>query len=262
MVIFSNSSIVLAQHVPFTLTQSPLKQFKSGIDAKYVICKEGLQLVIKTENGSPACVKYDTAQKLILREWAQYQVLVKYLGQGFVGHTMYNQTTSGNQSGYYHPRAMPPETISKISSEPLPPIPVTPTISLSKPNIIRIISVGMSPNPLKIGDIPKFTLTYQNISDNPIYGGDGDCGNLYYEISPKSAVQLRPDLGSLCAQVPPIISTNQTVTVLGVPSGFSNYEILQSGMLNVIMNLYLQENLSNRPNSLTETIQFNVNATQ
>ncbi|MDH2908287.1 MAG: hypothetical protein PXX83_09370 [Candidatus Nitrosotalea sp.] len=52
-----------------TITLDPLEQFKSGISAKDVTCKEGLQLVIKAEDGSPACVKYDTAQKLIEREW-------------------------------------------------------------------------------------------------------------------------------------------------------------------------------------------------
>jgi Spherulation-specific family 4 len=45
----------------------PLKQFKSGILANDVICKEGLQLVIKTEDGSPACMYKTTAQKLVER---------------------------------------------------------------------------------------------------------------------------------------------------------------------------------------------------
>jgi len=49
---------------------SPLKQFKSGIDAKDVVCKEGLQLVIKSKVGSPACVKPSSAAKLALWGWA------------------------------------------------------------------------------------------------------------------------------------------------------------------------------------------------
>lgn len=48
---------------------SPLKQFKSGIDAKDVVCKEGLQLVIKFKIGSPACVKPSSATKLALWGW-------------------------------------------------------------------------------------------------------------------------------------------------------------------------------------------------
>ena len=50
--------------------QSPLKQFKSGIAARDVTCKEGLQLVIRAENTSPACVLPQSVQKLIQLGWA------------------------------------------------------------------------------------------------------------------------------------------------------------------------------------------------
>ena len=49
----------------------PLKQFKSGIAAKDVTCKEGLQLVIKTKDSSPACVRSLTAAKLVTLGWAK-----------------------------------------------------------------------------------------------------------------------------------------------------------------------------------------------
>ena len=48
---------------------SPLKQFKSGIAANDVKCNNGLSLVIKAEDGSPVCVKQQTAQKLVERAW-------------------------------------------------------------------------------------------------------------------------------------------------------------------------------------------------
>jgi len=48
---------------------SPLAQFKSGIAAKDVTCKQGFQLIFKAEDGSPACVKPDTVQKLVARNW-------------------------------------------------------------------------------------------------------------------------------------------------------------------------------------------------
>lgn len=50
---------------------SPLAQFKSGISANDVKCKQGLQLVIKAEDNSPACVTPDTATKLMSRGWAK-----------------------------------------------------------------------------------------------------------------------------------------------------------------------------------------------
>jgi hypothetical protein len=48
---------------------SPLKQFRSEIQSYEIICKEGLELVIKSSDGSPACVKPETKTKLIERGW-------------------------------------------------------------------------------------------------------------------------------------------------------------------------------------------------
>ncbi len=54
-----------------TFIDSPLKQFKSGIAAKDVACKTEFVLVIKSEDDSPACLKPDTATKLITRGWSK-----------------------------------------------------------------------------------------------------------------------------------------------------------------------------------------------
>ncbi len=48
---------------------APLKQLKSGIPANEIKCNQGLVLIIKTSDNSPACVKPQTAQKLINRGW-------------------------------------------------------------------------------------------------------------------------------------------------------------------------------------------------
>src|SRR5574340_654293 len=47
---------------------SPLKQFKSGIQAQTVQCKTGDELILKSQDGSPACVKPMTAKILIDRD--------------------------------------------------------------------------------------------------------------------------------------------------------------------------------------------------
>ncbi len=52
-------------------TLAPLKQIKSGVSANNVQCNSGFVLVIKTEDGSPACVKPDSATKLLARGWTQ-----------------------------------------------------------------------------------------------------------------------------------------------------------------------------------------------
>jgi len=48
---------------------SPLKQQDANLPPELVICKQGLQLIIKTEDNSPACVKPETAMKLVERGW-------------------------------------------------------------------------------------------------------------------------------------------------------------------------------------------------
>lgn len=48
---------------------SPLQQIKNGIEPAAVKCKEGLVLVLKHGNDSPACVKPKTADVLYERNW-------------------------------------------------------------------------------------------------------------------------------------------------------------------------------------------------
>jgi len=51
---------------------SPKKQMKSGVNAVDVTCKQGLELILKTTDGSSACVKPATASTLIERGWAKF----------------------------------------------------------------------------------------------------------------------------------------------------------------------------------------------
>lgn len=51
---------------------SPLQQFRSGVNAQDIKCQPNyFRLIIKTENGCPACVKPDTSTILIQRGWAK-----------------------------------------------------------------------------------------------------------------------------------------------------------------------------------------------
>ena len=52
-----------------TSQMTPRAQMLAGLSANQVMCKEGLNLVIKTTDGSPACVKASTVYKLIERSW-------------------------------------------------------------------------------------------------------------------------------------------------------------------------------------------------
>ena len=50
-----------------TVRESPLKQLKSGIEPKDIVCKIGLELVIKKSNGEPVCIKGTSVKSLTLR---------------------------------------------------------------------------------------------------------------------------------------------------------------------------------------------------
>lgn len=57
--------------LPPLTTMPPLKMLEEGYSIKDVKCNLGLWLVTKTEDGSPACVRPDTAYALIYRGWAK-----------------------------------------------------------------------------------------------------------------------------------------------------------------------------------------------
>jgi len=50
---------------------SPRAQMKLGTPSDQVQCREGLDLIFKATDDSPACVKPQTAQKLIERGWSR-----------------------------------------------------------------------------------------------------------------------------------------------------------------------------------------------
>jgi len=49
---------------------SPREQMKMGIDAHQIQCKSGHQLVFKSTNWSPSCVKSSSVEKLMMIGWA------------------------------------------------------------------------------------------------------------------------------------------------------------------------------------------------
>lgn len=49
---------------------SPLKQFQAGTSVENIKCEDGMQLAIKKEDSSPACVKPQTAARLMVMGWA------------------------------------------------------------------------------------------------------------------------------------------------------------------------------------------------
>ncbi len=81
--------------IPKWLTgESPLRQYRSGISENIVVCKEDLQLIIKIEDNSPACVKPQTIKILVERGWAKNPTLTlsTFLEQSYNGTRYKNGT--------------------------------------------------------------------------------------------------------------------------------------------------------------------------
>lgn len=47
----------------------PLQQVEAGVEPEHVACSAGMELLIKSSNGSPACVKPATAERLVQLGW-------------------------------------------------------------------------------------------------------------------------------------------------------------------------------------------------
>ncbi|HXG74644.1 MAG TPA: PEFG-CTERM sorting domain-containing protein [Candidatus Nitrosotenuis sp.] len=47
----------------------PLQQIEAGVEPEHVACRSGMELLIKSSNGSPACVKPATAERLVQLGW-------------------------------------------------------------------------------------------------------------------------------------------------------------------------------------------------
>jgi|GEM_PF-2400718 len=69
---FTNVSSIMNQpSIGSNNISNPLKQFRLGVPAKNVKCQHGLELVIKAEDGTPACVTSQTMKNLVERNWAE-----------------------------------------------------------------------------------------------------------------------------------------------------------------------------------------------
>jgi hypothetical protein len=69
----SDNSTTTPETIPTpakTTMLDPLMQFKSGVAAKDVQCGSDFQLVLKAEDGSPACIKKNNVDDLVKRGWA------------------------------------------------------------------------------------------------------------------------------------------------------------------------------------------------
>jgi hypothetical protein len=276
-------------NVPNNHTLSPLKQLKLGIAISDIQCKEGLVLVVKESNVNPACIKPTSSPRLLLHGWitvekfeAQHSATLQNKVSTSIPENInttnsiktQNGTNATNQSV-----ASQNETkiisnqintdnttvLSRTTSESSASFSsylLNPTVSSTKTGFIKLLSVGMSPNPLKVDDKPEFTATFQNISAKVFYiNGGCRATTLFSSIDPSSDVQEYPGANLMCADWQKGIEPNETFTTIAHSKSLNGYyQITKPGLLHVTLDQYITDRKTGW--DLIETIQFNVNATQ
>ena len=76
IIVILTSSLVISSNIVFAqvdIMLSPLKQFRSGISTMDVKCSTGYVLTVKSEDGSPACVRPLTVKILTERGWSKFE---------------------------------------------------------------------------------------------------------------------------------------------------------------------------------------------
>lgn len=67
---FDNNLVLL--QIEILSSSAPRKQIANGILPENIICKFGFDLVFKSSNGKPVCIKHSTVEKLAERGWTTY----------------------------------------------------------------------------------------------------------------------------------------------------------------------------------------------
>ncbi len=275
---------------------SPLKQVQSGVLPQNVKCNQDLVLII-AENGTPACVRPATEQKLLDRGWitpekfeSAQPIIQSNVTSVISPNVLANNTTAVNQTlaptngtsisnstNNILNNSINTQTINLITQNQT--IPINVTITSNKPNSVKIISIGLSPYPLKVGEIATFSITYQNILGEPLYAYEGcqahPIGVIIYPFDVVSASFPRERLPE-CADGPRIIEPNDTHTSYGSPDpagpqnlnnfdyagfGYGFYTITKPSSLHITMELFLRINHPTDKYDILETVQFETNAT-
>lgn len=268
LVISNQIALAGAQTLP-----SPLEQVRSGVAPQDVKCGQGLELVINKFSEEPACVGLSHIARLLAIGWTTpdtYAALHPPINQAktLIPQKVLEDNGTGNKTNADITKTTlnsnaPNNSASRFGSIKLPKGISTPLISSSNPPYLKLLSIGMYPNPPKVGDWFGFNATFQNISNKSFYISHGcRATTLFSTIMPISSVQEYPAYNKImCADYQKEIKPNETFTT-GAHSLPHNgaYKIIRSGLLNVTLTQVTTDHKTGW--KVAETVNFNVNATQ
>ena len=70
--IYETIQILIFDEMSITTGVSPKAQIQRDVNPPDVICRQGLELIMKNSDKSPACVNFDSMEKLITRGWGKF----------------------------------------------------------------------------------------------------------------------------------------------------------------------------------------------
>ena len=94
-----STSLLIVDAGAVTYFPSPLKQVSDGSLPEHVTCNEGLSLIIKIADGSPACVSHTSVEKLMQREWGMkiFDTNIAQKAQSIWDHSMQQQENGSDE---------------------------------------------------------------------------------------------------------------------------------------------------------------------
>ena len=210
-------------------------------------------LIIKESTNQPSCVKPTSEQRLLAHGW----IVPKFENTQIINHNgTTNIVTIGNDIPTINGTSNATVTNSLGTGI------INPKVSSTNSNSLKLISIKMSPNPLRIGNNPVFSATFQNISGKTFYINEGMQTTLYSSIEPTSAVQEYPANKQILGVVTQrAIAPNETFTTISHSKKLDGYyQIIKPDLLSVTLDQYTTDTIHGWESA--ETIQFNVNVTQ
>jgi len=220
----------------------PLKQFKSGIALKDIVCRHSLQIVVK-KDGLPACLKPQTAQKLVERGWGTI-VTSPTPTSCLTGQVMINgqcvtsipiNPTSKCSTGY----SVIQISVGSYLCQPTNPPPLSNATTYSVGQKVGVFTISTinpynvtgyynSPYPIGRPGLGDFTIMHVGDTLNPTCDGSAPLVITAINYPNSITVSIGKSMGKPYGGCPICLSAN---SVIGTPNGDVNVKDIKDGMI-------------------------------
>jgi hypothetical protein len=243
LILLSSVSVIpltFAQVAPHAMFQSPKKQVEQGLSADHVKCNEDLILIKKQSDNSSACVKLQTAQKLVERGWG---IIVTSPTSCPTGQTMVNgqcvtsipiTPTSKCSTGY----SVIQISVGSYLCQPTNPPPLSNATTYSVGQKVGVFTISTinpynvtgyynSPYPIGRPGLGDFTIMHVGDILNPTCDGSAPLVITAINYPNSITVSIGKSMGRPYGGCPICLSAN---SVIKTPNGDINVRDIKDGM--------------------------------